>query len=107
MVVVIDFVVAVLAFVVAVVVVSTAVVIAVLLVVAVAVVLSVAVWLGEIPHFDLYQLPTDRPAAIPATYTNTAMLHFRFQAAVETPSITSILLHAHMHIQTQTPYWIN
>ena len=62
MVVVIDFVAAVLAFVVAVVVVSTAVVIAVLLVVAVAVVLSVAVWLGEILHCNLYQLPIDRPS---------------------------------------------
>ena len=64
MVVVIDFIVAVLAFVVADVA-AAAVVLAVLVVVAVAVVLAVAMWVGEIPHFHLYQLPINRPSGYP------------------------------------------
>ena len=104
MVVVIDFIVAILAFVVAVVA-AAAVVLAVLVAVAVAV-LAVAMWVGETPHFHLYFSRSTVPADIRSTCTNAATLHFRFQAAVETPSLTCIILHVRIHIQTQIPYWV-
>ena len=104
MVVMIDFMVAILAFVVAVA--AAAVVLAVLVAVAVAVVLAVAMWVGEAPHFHLYFSGSIVPAAIRSTCTNAAILHFRFQAAVETPSLTRTILYVRIHIQTQIPYWV-
>ena len=72
----------------------------------VAVVLAVAMWVGGTPHFHLYFSRSIVPAAIRSTCTNAAILHFRFQAAVETPSLTCIILHVRIHIQTQIPYWV-
>ena len=42
-----------------------------------------------------------------ADIDSTEILHFRFQAATETPSTVFTLLHAHIYMHTRVPYWEN